>query len=308
MGMPELKGFTRAGLVLALACLAACSHGKNSTGGGSGGHTNIDLTITDFIVTPGAADAEDSLHLTGTIHNIGSETANPNQGDSFHLLFNLSKDGTIEEREQGFYQQAITDPIPPGGTLSFDVHAAYGDGETQSLYGNFCSAFGCVSPQTGLIGAKVDSADVINELDEGNNFAFASLSVVGTVVATVFGGCDFGLSSTDPNAAGCNLTITDGLFTVRLHRPCSGVGCGDASEVVFPNEIHREVFVTLGIKDCDRSQVPNGSCGGSWTVSSTTQKPGLLPNQKQFPVTCRSSYPNTSAACTATVPIRDADY
>ncbi|HEV8375689.1 MAG TPA: hypothetical protein VGR38_05580, partial [Candidatus Polarisedimenticolia bacterium] len=169
--MPERKGPIRAGWVLALACLAACSHGKKDDGG-SGPHTNIDLTVTDFKVAPGAADAEDILNLTGTIHNIGSETANPNQGDSFLLLFNLSTDGTIELKEQGFYQQAITDPIPAGGTLSFDVQAPYGGGETQALFGNFCSVFGCTSPQTGVIGVKVDSTDVINELDEGNNFQF----------------------------------------------------------------------------------------------------------------------------------------
>lgn len=300
--MPELKGFTRVGLVLALACLAACSHGKNSTDEGSGPHTNIDLTVTDFTVTPGAADAEDSLHLTGTIHNIGSETANPNQGDSFQLLFNLSKDGTIEEREQGFYQQAITDPIPPGGTLNFDVHAAYGDGETQSLFGNFCSAFGCTSPQTGVIGVKVDSADVINELVEGNNFAFATHQVVGTVVAVIFGGCNFG--GTDPNGPGCNFTISDGLYTVRLHRPCSGVGCGDASEVVFPNEIHRTINASLSIEGCNQA-----SCGGGWTIASTTQKPGLPANQKQYAIPCSVAFPSTSAACPGNeLEIRDADY
>jgi hypothetical protein len=300
MGMPDLKGFTRAGLVLALAWLAACSHGKNSTDEGSGPHTNIDLTVTDFTVSPGATDAEDSLHLTGTIHNIGSETANPNQGDSFQLLFNLSTDGTIEQREQGFFQQAITDPIPPGGTLNFDVHAAYGDGETQSLFGNFCSAFGCVSPQTGLIGVKVDSADVINELDEGNNFQFVNHSVVGTVVAATFGGCNFG--TTDPNGPGCNFTISDGLFTVRLHRPC--VNCGDASEVVFPNEIHRTVSVFLQIKGCNAV-----SCGGNWMVESITQKPGLPADQKQFSLPCSVAFPGTEAACgNPIVEIRSENY
>jgi hypothetical protein len=301
--MPELKGFTRTSLVLGLAWLAACSHGKNSTDEGSGSHTNIDLTVTDFTVTPGAADAEDLLHITGTIHNIGTETANPNQGDSFQLLFNLSKDGTIEDREQGFYQQAITDPIPPGGTVGFDVHAAYGDGETQSLFGNFCSSFGCVSPQTGLIGVKVDSADVINELDEGNNFQFATHSVVGTVVAVTFGGCNFG--TTDPSGPGCNFTISDGLFTVRLHRPCSGIGCGDATETVFPNEIHRRINASLSIVGCNQT-----SCGGGWTIVSTTQKPGLpFPDQKQSQLSCSVAFPSTSAACTLNdVEIRDADY
>jgi hypothetical protein len=125
---------------------------------------------------------------------------------------------------------------------------------------------------------------------------------VGTVVATVFGGCNFG--TTEPDGPGCNLTVTDGLYTVRLHRPCSGAGCGPASEVVFPNEIHRTISAFLRIEGCNATQ-----CGGSWIIESTTQKPGLLADQKQYALPCSVSFPGTSAACSApSIEIRDENY
>ena len=302
--MPERKGPIRVGLALALAFLAACSHGKNDDHG-SGPHTNIDLTVTGFNAVPGAADAEDILNLTGTIQNIGSETANPLQGDSFKLRFNLSIDGTFELHETGFLEQPITDPIPPGGSLSFNLNAPYGGGDTQSLFGNFCTSMGCVPPETGVLGVKVDADDTINELDEGNNFQFVSpFEVVGTRVAATFGGCDFGTPGQgDP---GCNLTISDGLYTQTLHRPCST--CQSATDVILPNEIHRMINVNLTIKNCDRSQTPNGSCGGSWTITAETQKPGLPISKKQILMSCLAAYPNQSASCSTVMDIRDENY
>ena len=301
-GTPVSRTSSACRLALLLGLLAACGHrgGKDND---SGPKTNIDLTVTQFAVTPSSSDPEDSLHLTGRIENIGSETANPMQGDSFLLRFNLSTDGTFEYREEGFVQKEITDPILPGAGFDFAYDAPYGGGDTQALFGNFCNSTDCVPPETGVLGVKVDGADEINEVDEENNFQFLTHEVVGTRVAVVFQGCDFGL--TTPGGPGCDLTLSDGLFSMTLHRPCSNCL---AREVLLPNELHPRVFATLLIRGCDRSQVPSGSCGGSWTIEGETQKPGLPVNKTSYLLACRANYPNTSQGCTADVEIRDPAY
>jgi hypothetical protein len=289
--------------VLLLGLLAGCGHGGGDDND-SGPRTNIDLAVTQFAATPGSADAEDVLHLTGTLQNIGSEMANPMQGDSFILRFNLSTDGTFEFREEGFLQKIITDPVPPGGSFDFAYDAPYGGGDTLSLFGNFCNSSDCVPPETGVVGVKVDGADEINEVDEQNNFQFVTHEVVGTRVAVVFQGCDFGLAT--PGGPGCDLTVSDGLYSVTLHRPCTN--CGSAREVILPNELHGRIFATLLIKGCDRSQVPSGSCGGSWIIEGETQKPGLPSNKTSYLISCRANYPNTSQGCSADIEIRDPAY
>ena len=284
-------------LALLLGLLAGCGHGGGNDHD-SGPRTNIDLAVTQFTVTPSSADPEDLLHLTGTVQNIGSETANPLQGDSFLLRFNLSTDGTFEFREEGFLQKVITDPIPPGGSFDFAYDAPYGENDTPSLFGNFCTSNDCVPPETGLIGVKVDAADDINEVAEDNNFQFKTLEVIGTRVAAVHQGC---------SDAACDLTITDGLFTTTLHRPCSGVNCPPSREVILPNELHRTIQVSLTIRNCTNSQVPGGTCGGSWIIEGETQKPPLV-SKKQILISCLSTYPGTSATCGQVMEIRDESF
>ncbi|PYQ11489.1 MAG: hypothetical protein DMH00_07990 [Acidobacteria bacterium] len=301
--MPERKKSVAAGIPLLLISLVGCRH-ANDDHHSSGPRTDIDLTVSNFSVSPGIADPEDPLTLAGTIQNIGNETANPLPGDSFLVRFNLSQDGTFELREHGFLEKQITDPIPPGSSYPFSFTAPYGGGDTQSRFGNFCTGMPCAPPETGVIGVMVDAADVIKEVDEGNNFQFVTYQVVGTRVAVTFGGCDFG--TTEPGGPGCNLTVTDGLYTVTLHRPCSN--CPPATEVVFPNELHRGINAVLLLKGCDRSQVPNGTCGGSWTITGETQKPGLPPDDEVFPLPCQVFFPATEHSCPASVYIRNENY
>jgi len=295
--MPEWKSLGRLALALALLAPTACSHGNNDDNG-SRRRTNIDLTITDFAVTPDSSDPEDLLTLTGTIHNMGAETANPLAGDSFQVYFNLSQDGTIELNEQGFLQKKITEPIPPGGSLPFSYTAPFGDGDTQSTFGSFCNSQVCVPPETGVIGVKVDGEDVIYELNEGNNFMFVTHEVVGTRVAATLPLCDFGSPS---SSTGCDLIVTDQFDPVTLHRPC--VNC-QATEVVLPNELHRFIFVTLKLRGCT-----NPVCGWGVTITSETQKPGLPASKLQTTLPCQAFSANgPDAACFFTVDIRDPDY
>jgi hypothetical protein len=291
------RTFKACRLALLVGLLAGCGH-RGGNDSDSGPRTNIDLTVTQFSVSPSSSDTEDVLHLTGTVQNIGSETANPMQGDSFLLRFNLSTDGTFEFREEGFFQKLITDPIPPGGSFDFAYDAPYGDGETLSVFGNFCNSNDCLPPETGVIGVKVDGADVINEVDEKNNFQFVTHEVIGTRVAVVHQGCDDAL---------CDLTISDGLYTTVLHRPCSGQGCPPARELVLPNELHRTISASLTIRNCQNSTVPGGSCGGAWIIESETQKLPLV-NKKQFLLSCLATYPGTTAVCGKLLEIRDESF
>jgi len=303
--MPELKRAAGRALALILVGLAGCSH-SNDDDNASGPRTNIDLTVSSFTVSPDNSDPEDSLALSGTIQNIGSETANALQGDSFILRFNLSLDGTFEVNEQGFLEKIITDPIPPGGTLNFAHSAPFGGGDTQSFHGNFCTSFGCVPPETGVIGVLVDGADVIDELEEGNNFQFVTHEVVGTRVAASLATCDFG--TTDPGGPGCNLIVSDGLYTTTppIHRPCSP--CQDGG-VVLPNEIHRFVSVIIQLKGCTDNQVPNGFCGWGVTITGVTQKPGLPEGKKQTALSCNAFFGDgPNVACPFQVEIRDENY
>src|SRR5262249_29246706 len=146
--------------------------------------TGIDLAIKDFAVSPTAGDPEDSLTLTGTIQNLGTETANPMLGDSFNVRFNLSTNGTIQLKELGFLDTGISDPIPPGGSRPFTINAPYGAGDTLAIFSNFCTILpNCVPPQPGVVGVKLDADEQIRELDETNNFHFIPFQVVGTAVA-----------------------------------------------------------------------------------------------------------------------------
>src|SRR5262245_52117826 len=204
-----LSEIAKIALALLLAGLLGCH-----SGGGSDGHsshsthpqTNIDLAIKDFAVSPTFGDPEDSLTLTGTIENRGTEIANPNLGDSFNVRFNLSTNGTIQLKELGFLDTGISDPIPPGGSQAFRIHAAYAGGDTMALFSNFCTnLLNCTPPQPGVLGVKLDADEQIRELDETNNFQFVPFQVVGTAVAaTVQGNCDIGIP--DPTGPGCNLT------------------------------------------------------------------------------------------------------
>lgn len=302
-GTPVSRTSSACRLALLLGLLTGCGHGEKSNND-SGPRTNIDLAVTQFAVTPSSADPEDSLHVAGTVQNIGSETANPMQGDSFALRFNLSVDGTFEYREEGFVQRVITDPILPGASLDFAFDAPFGGGDTQAMFGNFCNSTDCVPPETGVIGVKVDGTDAINEVSEENNFKFQPLEVIGTRVAVIASPCDFG--NPGIGSDGCELTISDGLFTQRYHQPCTGA-C-NARELAFPNELHPRVFATLLIRHCTRSQIPNGSCGGAWTIEAETQKPGLPVHKVTYQLPCRANYPNTSQGCTADIEIRDPDY
>jgi|GEM_PF-3083411 hypothetical protein len=295
--MPEWKSFGRLALALALLAPTACSHGNNDDNG-SRPRSNIDLTVTNFAVVPGASDTEDPLTLTGTIQNLGTETANPLPGDSFKVYFNLSQDGTIELNEQGFLQEEVTAPIPPGGSLPFSYTSPFGNGDTLSVFGNFCSSLGCVPPETGVIGVKVDGEDVILELDEGNNFGFVTHEVVGTRVAAAMSTCDFG---SQLGSSGCNLIVGDEHTSVTFHRPC--VNC-QATEVVLPNELHRFITVTLQIRGCT-----NTSCGWGVIITSETQKPGLPVSKLQASRSCTAfSVNGPDATCSYSVEIRDENY
>jgi len=293
--MPEWKSLGRLALALALLAPTACSHSNNEDNG-SRHRTNVDLTVTDFAVAPGASDAEDLLTLTGTIHNMGAETANPLAGDSFQIYFNLSQDGTIELNEQGFLQKEITDPIPPGGALPFTFTSPFGSGETQSIFGNFCTSLGCDPPETGVIGVKVDGEDDILELDEGNNFQFLTHEVVGTRVAAAMSACDTGLTG------GCNLIVSDGLYSKTLHLPCSGGGCSD--NLLLPNELHRYATISMELVGCTTNV-----CGWGVTIIGETQKPGLPASKIQQGLPCQSFPPHPAKkVCFFSVVIRDENY
>src|SRR5437867_4368004 len=161
----------RASVLLAAAAFSACHGGSGSKNHAGGPPTQIDLTVTAFQVSPGVSDAQDSLLLTGTLKNIGTETANPILGDKFQIRFNLSTDGTLELNEVGFLEGTVTDPIPPGATHDFSFNGPMADGDTLLKFGNFCEPCSippclCVPPQTGVLGVKVDAADDVAELDE----------------------------------------------------------------------------------------------------------------------------------------------
>jgi hypothetical protein len=281
---------------IALA-LAACSHGGGNNS--SSPRTRIDLVANNFSVSPDATDPEDLLTLTGTIQNIGTEAANPNPGDFFLIRFNLSTTGSFQFNEQGFFEQRITDPIPPGGSLSYTYNAPYGGGDTQLKFGNFCTSQACGPPEYGVIGVKVDANDAVRELDEGNNFQFLNHNVVGTRVSASLGTCTFG--TLDPNGPGCNLTVTDGLLTTTIHFPCSGGGC-TATPILMPNELHPNVSVTLLLKGCT-----SPPCGWGVTFTGTTEKPGVPPDIVQKQEIC-DAFMVGDKACPDFIQIRDLNY
>src|SRR6059036_1134676 len=162
--MPCRIRLCRASILAASVVLSACHGGGGSKNHAGGPPTQIDLTVTAFQVSPSASDVQDTLLLTGTIQNIGTETANPLNGDKFQVRFNLSTDGTLELNEVGFLNVDVSEPIPPGGSFSFS--GRMGDGDTLLHFGNFCEPCStppclCVPPQTGILGVKVDSADDI---------------------------------------------------------------------------------------------------------------------------------------------------
>ncbi|HEV8335221.1 MAG TPA: hypothetical protein VGR67_02245 [Candidatus Polarisedimenticolia bacterium] len=291
-------------LIPLLIFLSACG-GKGSTHHSSPPRSNVDLAISEanFTVSPAAADADDPITISGTIQNVGSETANEMLGDSFRIRFNLSTDGTWELNEVGFLEQIITAPIPPGGSLDFTYTGPYGGGETLNRFSDFCNSTNpdCPQPQFGVIGAKVDGAEEINEVEEGNNFAFKPIQVVGTVVAATFRGCDFGLPGDYGAAPGCDLSITDGLTTYTQHQPC--VNCGDATQIVFPNEIRREIVVSVTIRDCSLPL----QCGGSWEIIAATSKPGLPVSTKNALVSAGAPS-GGDGATVAHIEIRDPNY
>ena len=294
--MPEMKSVASRAFALGLVFMAACSHG-NDGHNGSTPRTNIDLTVTNFAVSPDATDADDPLTLTGTVENVGAETANPLAGDSFLLYFNLSQDGTLELTEQGFFQKVITDPIPPGGSVPFTVSAPFGGGDTQSKFGNFCTSFGCTPPEAGVIGVKVDGGESIRELDEGNNFQFVTNQIVGTRVAASMAACDPGLSG------GCNLIASDFHDSTTVHLPCAGGGCSN-TEVLLPNELHSFVIISMELVGCTAPV-----CGWGVTITSETQKPGLPTSKLQQSLSCQSVPPHgPKKVCTQQVFVRDPNY
>lgn len=286
-----------------LLLLCACHGGGGSTDDPDVPLSNVDLAVTSFTVSPPAADPEDVLTLSGTIQNLGTETANPVLGDKFLVAFNLSVDGTFELNEQGFLQKTIDAPIPPGESLDFTWTGSYSHGDTLSHFTVFCSGTDadgseCVPPETGVIGVKADFANDIGERDEGNNFQFMPIEVVGTRVGSTFGGCD--------SDGGCDLRITDGLEPPYFeHRPAANL---PASQVVYPNQLLRYITVSVIIVNCLAAQVPGGSCGGSWTIVGTTQKPGLSASTKTLYLPCRANYLSTGATCTTVFEIRDPGY
>src|SRR5437867_5651966 len=217
--MPSNPRTARFLALLVPLLFTACPGGRGSHDVSGGPSTNIDLTVTDFRVSPSAADPEDTVTLEGTIQNQGTETANPMPGDSFRARFNLSRDGTFELNEIGFLETVITDPIPGGASHNFSFPATLGGGDTLSTFGSFCTSLDCYPPETGVVGIKVDSTGSIKEIRESNNFKFIPIQVVGTQVLATFTGCNFGLQG-NPGDPGCDLSVNDGIDTVVLHRPC----------------------------------------------------------------------------------------
>lgn len=302
--MPQLSRPAIAAALLATLLLSACHGGGGSRKDSSGPRTNIDLAVTALAVSPAAADPEDILTVSGTIQNLGIEAANPLPGDSFAIRLNLSKDGTFELKEVGFVERNITVPIPPGAAHDFSYDAPFGGGDTLSIFGNFCNSPACTPPETGVVGVKVDSGNTIAELDEGNNFAFEPLEVVGTHVVATFTGCNFGQIT---GTSGCNLTVSDPFFSFTSHWPCSN--CGDATEEVFPNELHRTITVSLRLRGCTANQVPSGVCAGSWRITSATVKPGLPVSTKVADIICQAFFGDgPDVACSRVVEIRDPNY
>jgi len=287
-----------------LLLLCACSGGGGSTHNPSPPTSNIDLEVTNFAVSPPAADPEDVLTVSGTIRNLGTETANPDQGDTFLLGFNLSKDGTFELNEQGFLQEEIDVPIPPGGSYDFNFTGSYSHGDTLSLYSDFCTGdFGgeCVPPETGVIGVRADFANDIGEVNEGNNFQFMPIEIVGTRVGITSSFCDFGLLG---GPDGCDIRVSDGFTQIVLHRPSTD----PSNQVLYLNELQRTVWVSFTIVNCWAAQSQGGSCGGSVTVVGTTQKPGLPASIETLYLPCRADYPSTTVFCAQAFEIRDPAY
>jgi len=279
-----------------LLLLCACHGGGGSTDEPDVPLSNIDLKVTNFTVSPDAADPEDAITVSGTIQNLGTETANPVLGDKFLVGFNLSQDGTFELDEQGFLQVPISAPIPPGESLDFSYTVPYGDGDTLSVYADFCTSDDCVPPETGVIGVKADFVDAIGERDEGNNFDFKTIEVVGTRVAVTSAGCNFG---TLQGPEGCDLQITDGVTLENRHLPTSSL-----IGVLFRNELRRFVYGSVNIIGCEG--LP--TCGGSYTITATTQKPGLPASIKSLTVQCTAYYPDIDKACPVNFEIRDPTY
>jgi len=281
-----------ASVLLAAAVFSACHGGSGSKDHGGGPPTQIDLTVTAFQVSPGAADVQDTLLLTGTIQNIGTEAANPMLGDKFQVRFNLSTDGTLELNEVGFLNVDVSDPIPPGGTFSFS--GPMGAGDTLLHFGNFCEPCStqpclCVPPQTGVLGVKVDSGDGIAELDESNNFKFTPIEVIGTRVSAVNHGCEAGTVGGDVGSDGCDLKFLDNVDSADArHRPCSNC---PPTDQMFPNELHSEITMILTVRGC---QI--GSCGGSWDVTATKDKPGQFTTFTRR-LTCSTNGAEITAAC-----------
>jgi len=299
--MPFSRQFPTVALVPLGFLLCACGGGGGSTHHPPTPLTNIDLAVTGFTVSPSAADPEDTLTVSGTIQNVGTETANPEFGDEFRVRFNLSRDGTFELNEQGFLEERIKDPIPPGGSLDFSYTAPYGGGDTLTLYADFCTSSECVPPETGVIGVKVDSGEAIREVDEGNNFAFTTIEVAGTRVAAVYGGCDIGTLQ----IPGCELQISDGLRSIVESRP----SLEPATQVMFPNDLQRSLYVTVRIINCQAAQSPSGQCGGSWAIVATTQKPGLEASTITVNCPCQANFgTGPNAACNCYINIRDPAY
>jgi hypothetical protein len=271
--MPCRIPLHRASLLLAALVFSAC-HGGGSKKHAGGPPTQIDLTVTAFQVSPGAADAQDTLLLTGTLQNIGAETANPLLGDQFQIRFNLSTDGTLELNEVGFLEGTITDPIPPGATHDFSFSGPMGAGDTLLHIGNFCEPCStppclCVPPQTGVLGVKVDSADDVAELDEANNFKFIPIEVIGTRVSAVNHGCEAGTIGGGVGSDGCDLLFSDEVDSINAqHRPCSNC---TPTDQMFPNELHTAIRMTMSIQGCQTA-----SCGGSWDVTATKDKVGQV--------------------------------
>src|SRR5437867_3573099 len=274
--MPCRIRLCRASILAATVVLSACHGGGGSKNHGGGPTTQIDLTVTAFQVSPGASDAQDPLLLTGTIQNIGTETANPILGDKFQLRFNLSTDGTLELNEVGFLEGTITVPIPPGGSHNFSFSGPMGAGDTLLHFGNFCEPCStppclCVPPQTGVLGVKVDSADDIAELNEANNFKFIPIEVIGTRVSAANRGCNAGTVGGMVGGDGCDLKFLDTVDTADAqHRPCPSGVCAPTDQM-FPNELHTDITMILTIRGCQ-----GGSCGGAWEVTATKDKSGQV--------------------------------
>ena len=292
--MPHGKRFLPGVLVAALVLLPACSGGGGS-GRGEPPHSDIDLVLTSFQISPTSAGSEDVLTLTGTIQNQGIETANPLPGNSFHISFNLSKNGTFNPPQQGFLVIKITVPIPAGGTFNFTYQGAFGAGDTLAIFGNFCTSQDCTPPETGVIGAWVDSLNEIGEIEEGNNFKFDEIQVAGSRIASLFQGCDPGTVGGDVGSPGCDLHLNDGVDAIYAnHRRCSTCV---ASEALFLNEIHRTVYVSITVRGC--SYTGGSLCSASWIVKSSRYDPvlqGPLPPVEQD-LNCIAISPQVDHGC-----------